>query len=181
MILWQLFVSFLKIGAFTLGGGLAMIPIMRREVVEKHGWLSDLDFLDGIAAAQSSPGPIAINVSVYVGYRIKGIPGMLMAVLGSVLPSFISIIIIANLFSRYAQQPLVQKAFHALKPAVVSLIAWPLIDMSRKVGLNLRNFWVPILALLAVAFFNISPMHVILFSVALGLIINNFQNKQGKS
>ncbi len=181
MILWQLFVSFLKIGAFTLGGGLAMIPIMRREVVEKHKWLSDMDFLDGIAAAQSSPGPIAINVSVYVGYRIKGFAGMLVAVLGSVLPSFVSIIIIASLFSRYAQQELVQKAFHALKPAVVSLIAWPLIDMSKKVGINLKNFWVPVLALLAVAFLNISPMHVILFSVALGLIISFSRKKKEKS
>ena len=181
MMLWQLFISFLKIGAFTLGGGIAMIPIMRREVVEKHQWLTDMDFIDGVAAAQSSPGPIAINMSIYVGYRIKGIPGMLVSVLGSVLPSFTSIIIIASLFTRYAEEPLVRKAFHALEPAVVSLIAWPLIEISQKVGLSWRNFWIPLAALIAVAFAGISPMYVIIVCIALTLIISHINQRRGKN
>ncbi len=180
-MLWQLFFSFIKIGAFTLGGGLAMIPVMRKEVCEKHKWLTEMDFIDGIAAAQSSPGPIAINIGVYVGYRIAGFRGLIVAVLGSVLPSFISIVLIAAYLYNYAELVLVQKAFHALKPAVISLIAIPLIDMSRKVGLNLRNLWFPTLAMILVAFVNISPMYVILVTIIIAVIISQSKKKEGKN
>jgi len=97
------------------------------------------------------------------------------------LPSFTSIIIIASLFTRYAQEPLVRKAFHALEPAVVSLIAWPLIQISQKVGLNWRNFWIPLLALVSVAFIGISPMYVIIICIALTLIISQIKEKRGKN
>lgn len=180
MLLWQLFLSFVKIGAFTLGGGLAMIPIMRKEVCEKHKWINELDFIDGIAAAQSAPGPIAINIGVYIGYRIAGIRGMLVAVFGSVLPSFISIIFIAAFLYNYAELVLVQKAFHALKPAVISLIAIPMIDMSKKVGLTLKNSWIPIIGLILVAFLNISPMYVIIVTIAFGIIAAYVKKRKAK-
>ena len=115
--LLAIFLTFFKIGAFTIGGAYAMIPLIRREVVEKRKWITDEDFLNGLAAAQSCPGPIAINLSVYIGLHIKRGWGMAMAVLGTVLPSLISIMVIAALFTQYAEFPLVRKAFHALKPA----------------------------------------------------------------
>ncbi len=169
----SIFLTFLKIGAFTIGGAYAMIPLIRREVVEKHGWISDEDFIDGLAAAQSCPGPIAINLSVYVGLHVRGRWGMAAAVLGTIIPSTVSIILIAELFVNYSDQPLLRKAFHALKPAVVSLIAVPLVQMVRTAKLNLTNFWVPVLAMVLVGFLGVSPIWLILaaivFSVAQGL------------
>ncbi len=169
----SIFLTFLKIGAFTIGGAYAMIPLIRREVVEKKGWITDEDFLNGLAAAQSCPGPIAINLSVYVGLHVRGHWGMAAAVLGTILPSTLSIILIAELFGHYADQPLVRKAFHALKPAVVALIAVPLIQMTRAAKLSLASAWVPLAAMVLVGFFGVSPIWLILaaiaFSVAQGL------------
>jgi len=85
-VLLQLFLTFLKIGAFTIGGAYAMIPLIRKEVCQKRGWISDEEFLDGLAAAQSCPGPIAVNLSIYTGYHIRKGKGMLVAVLGTILP-----------------------------------------------------------------------------------------------
>jgi chromate transporter len=100
-----LFFTFLKIGAFTIGGAYAMIPLIKQEVCKKRSWISEDEFLDGLAAAQSCPGPIAVNLSIYIGYHIRKGKGMAVAVLGTVLPSFISIILIAMLFTRFAEQP----------------------------------------------------------------------------
>ncbi len=143
-----------------------MIPLIRKEVCQKRGWISDEEFLDGLAAAQSCPGPIAVNLSIYTGYHIRKGKGMLVAVLGTILPSTISIILIAMLFNRYADAVLVRKAFHALKPAVVALIAVPLYEMSRKGGITLANFWFPLGVAVLVGFFNISPIYLILVTIA---------------
>lgn len=168
--LLSIFLTFLKIGAFTIGGAYAMIPLIRREVVQKRGWITDEDFLDGLAAAQSCPGPIAINLSVYIGLHIRRGWGMAMAVLGTVLPSLITIVAIAALFTHYAELPLVRKAFHALKPALVALIAVPLIQMTRQAGLNLSNFWVPLVAMAAVGLLGISPIWLILAAIAFAVL-----------
>ncbi len=165
-----IFFTFLKIGAFTIGGGYAMIPLIRREVVEKSGWISEEDFLNGLAAAQSCPGPIAINLSIYVGLHVRGAWGMAVAVLGTVLPSLISITLIAELFMHYAEQPLVRGAFHALKPAVVALIAVPLIQMVRSAELNLSNFWVPVAAMILVGIFGVSPIWLILAAIVFSVL-----------
>ncbi len=153
-----------------MGGAYAMIPLIRREVCEKRHWLSDEEFLDGLAAAQSCPGPIAINLSIYTGYHIHKGAGMAMAVLGTVLPSFISIIIIASLFVRYAQAELVRNAFHGLKPALVALIAVPLAQMAGKAGLKTNNVWIPLGTALLVAFVGVSPVHVILLAISFSVL-----------
>ena len=165
-MLRQLFLSFLKIGAFTIGGAYAMIPLIKTEVCQKRHWLSEEEFLDGIAAAQSCPGPIAVNTSIYVGYHVQGRWGVVAAVLGTIIPSTVSIILIAMLFNKYTDQILVQKAFNALKPAVVALIAVPLIEMSKKSGMNLKNMWFPISVAVLVGVFTISPAYLILFTIA---------------
>ena len=164
-MLFQIFLSFFKIGAFTIGGGYAMLPLIKNEVCHKKKWLYEEDFLDGVAAAQSSPGPIAVNISIYTGYRVAGVPGMLMAVLGSTLPSLISIILIAMLFHEYADQYYVKKAFSALRPAVVALIAIPLIQMAKKSGLSLKNAWFPLLAAVLVGVLNVTPIYIILATI----------------
>ena len=168
-MLFKIFFSFLKIGAFTIGGAYAMIPLIKKEVCEKQAWITEEDFLDGLAAAQSCPGPIAVNISIYTGFHVKGYPGLLMAVLGTILPSTISILLIAMLFHRYADQVLVRKAFSALRPAVVALIAVPLIDMARKSGLNQKNAWFPFTLALLVGALSVTPVYVILATLAIAV------------
>ena len=164
-MLLKIFFTFLKIGAFTIGGGYAMIPMIKREVCDRNGWISEEEFLDGIAAAQTCPGPIAVNISIYAGYHVRGKIGMLVAVLGTILPSTISILAIAMLFQRYAEQELVHKAFTALKPAVVALIAVPLINMAQKSGMTLRNAWFPLTIAILVGLLHVSPVYLILITI----------------
>lgn len=167
--LFSIFLTFFKIGAFTIGGAYAMIPLIRREVCEQRKWITDEDFLDGLAAAQSCPGPIAINLSIYLGMHVKRGWGMAAAVLGTVLPSLITISLIAAMFVNYADQPLVRKAFHGLKPALIALIAVPLIQMTKSAGLNLSNFWVPIATMVLVAIFGVSPIWLILAAIVFAI------------
>lgn len=164
-MLLKIFLTFFKIGAFTIGGGYAMIPMIKREICERHGWISEEEFYDGLAAAQSCPGPIAVNISIYSGYHVRGKTGMLVALLGTILPSTIAILTIAMLFQRYAEQELVQKAFTALKPAVVALIAVPLINMAQKSGINLKNAWFPLAIALLVGLAHLSPVYLILITI----------------
>jgi chromate transporter len=172
-----IFFTFLKIGAFTFGGAYAMIPLIKRDVVERQNWLTEEEFLDGLAAAQSCPGPIAVNLSVYIGLHLRRGMGMCVAVLGTVLPSLITIILIAALFSRYAEQAIVRRAFHALKPALVALIVVPLLQMGRSTGINFTNFWVPVLAMLLVGIFGISPVWLILATIVISVLISLFRKK----
>lgn len=166
----KMFLTFLKIGAFTIGGAYAMIPLIKREVCETNKWLSEEEFLDGLAAAQSCPGPIAINLSIYVGYHLAKTKGVAIAVLGTVIPSLISIILIASLFNRYAELELVRKAFHGLRPALVAMIAIPLYEMSRKAGLNLKNLWFPLAVALLVSLLSISPAYLILITIIFAVV-----------
>lgn len=146
-----------------------MIPLIKLEVCKKHLWISEDEFLDGLAAAQSCPGPIAVNLSIYIGYHIRKGKGMAVAVLGTVLPSFVAIVLIALLFTRFADASLVRKAFHALRPAVVALIAVPLYQMSRTAGLKANNFWFPLGIAISVGFMNISPVYFILLTIVFSI------------
>jgi chromate transporter len=165
--LWTIFVSFFRIGMFTIGGGYAMLPLIHREVVHRKGWMDDETFVDGISASQSCPGPIAVNLSVYAGYHIAGRQGMWVAVLGSILPSFIIILIVAVTFSNWSQLPLVQKAFNGLRPAVTALIAVPVIQLTKKSKTPWHGFWLPVLAVILIVHFHISPVYLIVFAILL--------------
>ena len=98
----EIFTCFAKIGAFTLGGGYAMMPIIQKEVVEKKRWIDEKDFMDVIAISQSAPGILAVNISIFIGYRLKGVRGSIVATLGSILPSFVIILLIAMFFTSYS-------------------------------------------------------------------------------
>ena len=123
----ELFLVFFKIGAFTFGGGYAMIPLIRNEVVKKKRWLNDNEFMDMLAIAQSIPGPIALNTALFVGNKRLGFKGSLFSAAGIILPSFIIILLIAILFSQFSDNPIVERIFKGIRPAVVALIAAPLL------------------------------------------------------
>ena len=142
----QLFLTFCKIGAFTFGGGWAMISIIQREIVEKHKWLDPNEFLDLLAVAQSMPGILAVNISVVVGDRLKGVKGSICAALGSILPSFLIILAIAVFLTpeTIKDNAVVSRIFKGIRPAVVALIIAPVLTTARSVGINRKTVIIPV-------------------------------------
>ncbi len=161
-IYWQLFSDFFKIGAFTLGGGYAMIPIIQSEVVDRRHWLKQEEFLDIIAIAQSCPGVFAINMSVFIGYKLRKLPGALCAAFGTALPSFAIILLIAMFFSRFQDNPVVESIFKGIRPAVVALIAAPTFTLAKSAKITLSNCWIPIGSALAIYLMGVNPVFIIL-------------------
>lgn len=176
-MLMKIFLTFLKIGAFTFGGGFAMIPIIQEEVVYKNNWIKDEEFVDTISVAQSSPGPIAVNASIYVGYKIKGLVGAIVATLGTVIPSFVTILIIANFFNVFRDSVIFEKVFMGIRPAVVALIFSALYSLVYKSYLGYGALAVALLAALVLIFFNISAIYMVLLGI-IGSIIYNKKFKK---
>lgn len=164
----QLFLSFLKIGAFTFGGGYAMIPIIEREVIDRRGWIARADFLDLLTLAQSAPGPISLNTAVFVGYKLRGIGGALASIAGIVLPSFVIILLIALFFSEIRHNAWVDAAFKGMRPAVVALIVAPVLSLAR--GMHRAMYVVIVATALLIWWLGWSPM-LILAAGAVGGIL----------
>lgn len=168
--LYDLFIIFFKIGTFTIGGGYAMIPLIEKEVVDKKEWLTKEDFLDMLALAQSAPGPIAVDVAVFVGYRVAGVLGSIFAVLGAVLTAFAILLVIAMYFVGVQDNVIVERIFKGLRPAVVALIASPVIRLSKSAKINKKTVIIPILTVVLVAFFNVNPVYIIIGSAIIGIM-----------
>lgn len=171
-MLLKLFTTFFRIGAFTFGGGYAMLPLMQKELVENQGWLEDSDFIDIIAIAQSSPGPVAVNTSIYIGYKLKGLAGALVCLLGTSLPSFLIILFIAMFFYEYRNNPIIDKVFLGIRPAVVALIAIAVYKLGKSLKLDKTKIGITLATLIAIVVFNISPIYIILAGGIGGIIIN---------
>jgi chromate transporter len=167
--LWRIFCVFAKIGAFTIGGGYAMIPIIRDELV-KRGWLTDEEIPDIIALAQSAPGILAVNMSIFAGYKMRGTKGSIAATLGSILPSFLTILLIAMLFAGYKDNPVVVRIFKGIRPVVVSLIIVPMINMARKGNKTWWAWLISAVTLVAVAFLGFSPIWILLVLIVLAVL-----------
>lgn len=163
----QGFLTFLKIGLFTIGGGYAMIPLIEREVVERRQWLSREDFLDLMSLSQALPGVFAVNFSIYIGHRLRGLRGSLALTAGIVLPSFVIILLVAMFLSAFADNRVVEAIFRGVRPAVVALIAVPCIKLGKSAHITWANVWFPIAIALLIALLGISPVYIII-AVALG-------------
>ena len=161
---WTLFLTFLKIGVGTIGGGYAMLPLIQREVVDR-GWLSKEDFIDLFSVAQSLPG-----ISIFVGYKLKKSMGSVVCALGTILPSFVIILLIATFFTQVQDNEWVEKIFKGLRPAVVALIAVPCITTARSIKLNYVSMLIPIAAALLIWIGGVSPVWIILAAIAGGLV-----------
>ena len=177
---FQLFWTYLKIGTFTLGGGYAMLPLIQREVVDQQGWINEEEFLNMIALAQAAPGLIAVNSAIFIGWRVGGWRGVLGAVLGAVLPSFLIILLIAMVFSEWKELPTVEAAFKGIRPAVVALIAAPLVKIAKSAlkdkGKRLKvKGYLPLLLSLVAALLiwlgHVNPVWVILATIIITLIV----------
>lgn len=174
---WTLFLTFLKIGAFTIGGGYAMLPLIQREVVGR-GWMQKDDFIDLFAVTQSLPGAFAINMSIFVGYRLRKLGGAFACLLGSVLPSFIIILLVALFFTEMAENVWVEKAFKALRPATVALIAVPCLTTALSLKLKKQVLVIPLVTALLIWLLNVSPVYVILVAAAGGILYDSFVKRR---
>ena len=166
----QSFKTFFKIGLFTLGGGYAMIPIIETEVVDKHKWVSKEEFLDLIAIAQSCPGVFAINISTFIGYKLKKRRGAVTCALGTALPSFLIILAIAMFFHQFEDNPVVAAIFRGIRPAVVALIAVPTFNLAKSAKISWVNCWIPIGGALLIWLMGVSPIIIILLAALGGYV-----------
>ena len=163
-ILW----SFLKIGAFTFGGGYAMIPIIQHEVIIRRRWLSEREFSDLLTLAQAAPGPISLNTAVFVGYKQRKYLGALAAILGVVIPSFVIILVVAMFFANVRHNHWVDAAFRGMRPAVVALIIAPIVGLTR--GMRWWMIAVALATAVVVWHFGISPIWFLIGGAVVGLL-----------
>ena len=177
-LLLKLFLTFFKIGAFTFGGGYAMIPLIQKETVETNKWLSDDDILEIIAIAESTPGPIAINSATFVGYKVCGFWGSFFATLGVVLPSFIIILIISYILREFQNIKAVKYAFNGVRAGVLALLIKAIISMYKKVQKNLVSYIVMAFSFIIVAFFDINVLFVIIGCALIGLISSLYAKRR---
>lgn len=166
----EMFISFFKIGAFTFGGGYAMIPLIEEEVVKNKKWLEKEEFMDILVVSQSLPGALAVNCSIFLGYKIGGFIGAIMALLAVILPSFSIITIIAAFFMQFRNNYYVNAAFKGITAAVPMLVLVGAISLSKGLEKNKITVLTIIIALIALTFFDIHPIIVIIASAIYGII-----------
>ena len=176
--LLTLFLTYLKIGAFTFGGGYAMIPLIQKEVTENHKWLSDEDILNIVAIAESTPGPIAINSATFVGYMTCGVVGSVLATLGVVLPAFIFIALISLLLQNIMDIQAVQYAFMGIRAGVLALVIKALISMYKQCPKNLVAYIIAGLAFAVTLLTDISILYVIIACAVIGLVTSMVMKKK---
>ena len=169
----KLFISFFKIGAFTFGGGWAMIPLIEREVVDKQNWIKREDFVDALAIAQSLPGVLAVNISILIGNKLRGLKGCLMATLGTILPSFLIILAIAIWFVQTYDNPVVERIFKGIRPAVVALIVSPVFSTAKTARINIKTVIITIIVALSIWLGGVSPIWFVLLGAIGGILYCN--------
>lgn len=165
------FLTFFKIGLFTIGGGYAMITLIEAEIIEKKKWVGKEEFLDLMAIAQSCPGVFAINIAIFIGYRLRRVKGAIVSCIGTALPSFIIILLIALFFHQFKDNEIIAAAFRGIRPAVVALIAVPTYNLAKKAKLNRYTFWVPIVSALLIWQLGVSPILIIIAAGIAGYIL----------
>ena len=178
--LWQIFITFFKIGAFTFGGGYAMIPLIQRESVEKRKWVTDEDILDIVAIAESTPGPIAINSATFVGYRAAGLLGSVAATLGGGLPRFVVILALSFVLAQFQDLQAVQYAFNGIRAGVLALLIKALWSMYTKSPKGWAAYVVMGVSFLITALFSINVIFVILGCAVFGIVTSRIMERRAQ-
>jgi chromate transporter len=169
LVLWQLFLSFAKVGLFTFGSGYSMLALAQREIVSGHAWLSAQEFTDVVAIAEVTPGPIMVNLATFVGNRLAGIAGAVVATLGLTLGPIVVILVISRLYSAFHNQPLVAAAFRGLRPTMLALIAVALVGLGPAAIPNWKSGGLFVLVLAGALLFKVHPIILTLLGIAAGL------------
>ena len=175
--IFEIFILFFKIGAFTIGGGYAMLSLIEDEIVNKKKWLGKEEFVDGMAIAQSTPGVLAVNISLITGYKIAGFLGMIVGMLGAVLPSFFIVLFLSQILLAYGNHPLVVAVFNGIKPAITALILVSVYRIGKSANINRYNFIIPIIIAILIKFFGVSPI-IIIATMILGNIFYILKEKK---
>lgn len=170
-VYFELFLIFFKLGAFTLGGGYAMVPLIQNEIVERKKWIRKEEFVDMLALAKSSPGALAVNTAVFAGYRVKGFWGALVAAIAGLIPSVIIIWVLAALFSNFQHNVYVIKAFKAIRPMVVALIAVSVYTIGKQAKINMKTVWLAIAVAGSVSYLKFPPIALIITGAIAGNIV----------
>lgn len=147
-----------------------MIPLMQRELVDKHRWLSEEEFLDHVSLSQTMPGVFAVNMASMVGYRLRGVRGAAAAVVGNVVVPIAAILLIAVFLRNFREVPIVERIFMGLRPAVVALIAAPVFTMARSAKVSWSNCWIPVVCAMAIWLLGVNPAWVVLAAAAAGFL-----------
>ncbi len=176
--LWELFWTFAKMGAITFGGGMAMLPILQREVVDAKGWATEEELTDYYAIGQCTPGIIAVNTATFIGQKYGGVPGGIAATLGVVFPSLVIISFLAALISNFADLPWVRNAFAGIQVCVCILIFNAVIKLLKKSVVDKRTAAIFLLVLAGGVFLDISPVWFVLASAAAGIVLKNLEAKR---
>jgi chromate transporter len=178
--LWQIFLVFAKIGAFTIGGGIPMIAAIKSELTER-GWLKDEDFVDIITLAQTAPGLFAANIAILTGHKLRGTKGSIVATIASCLPPFLIILLIAMFFTGFKDNEYVIRAFKGIRPVVVALIAVPMMAMIKASKMRWWSWLVVIASMTLVCFLKVSPIYILICVIVVALFISWYRNKEGRA
>lgn len=176
--LFNLYFSFAKIGTFTIGGGLAMMPMMQSELIEKRKWITDEELIDYYAVGQSTPGIVAVNVATFVGYKQMGIIGGIFATLGMVTPSLVIIMILASLINSINDFPIIQKALKGINVAVAALLTSTIINFMKKTIKKFTNAIFMMISFLLVFVFKLPSFWIILFALLIGVVLTYKEKKK---
>ncbi|MEY8414930.1 chromate transporter [Tissierella praeacuta DSM 18095] len=171
MTILKLFISFLKIGAFSFGGGYAMLPLIQKEIIEVHNWLTLNEFIDILAVVEMTPGPVAINSATFLGYKVGGILGSIVATIGVVLPSIVVILIIAHFLSKFKNSPYVEWAFKGIRPVVLGLIISASLTVSKNAIVDIKTFLLGAVLFYLTSFKKMHPILTIIIAGIVGAII----------
>ena len=176
--LLNLYFSFAKIGTFTIGGGLAMMPMMQAELIEKRKWITDEELIDYYAVGQSTPGIVAVNVATFVGYKQMGIIGGIFATLGMVTPSLVIIMILAGLINSINDFPIIQKALKGINVAVAALLTSTIINLMKKTIRKFTNAIFMLISFLLVFVLKLPSFWIILFALLIGVVLTYKEKKK---
>lgn len=178
--LWDLYYTFAKIGTFTIGGGLAMMPMMQKELIEKKHWITEEDLIDYYAVGQSTPGIVAVNVATFVGFRQVGIIGGIVATLGMVTPSLVIIMILAGFINSISDYPVAQKALRGINVAVAALMTSVIVKFAKKTIKNIVNAVFMLISFALVFFFKVPSFYIILCALAIGVALTAINLKKAQ-
>jgi chromate transporter len=169
--LWKLFLAFARVGVMTFGGGYAMIPILEREIVDRHGWATSEELMDYYAVGQCTPGVIAVNTATFVGYSVAGVPGGIIATLGVVFPSLVIITVIAGILTNFADLPAVRSAFAAIRVCVCVLIFNAVVKLWKKAVPDKATLVLFLLVFLLSVFLDLSPIVFVVLCAVAGIVL----------
>ena len=170
-LLWELFLAFARVGVMTFGGGYAMIPILEREIVDKHGWATEEELMDYYAVGQCTPGVIAVNTATFIGYKYKGVAGGIAATLGVVFPSVVIITLIAGILTNFADVPAVKSAFAGIRVCVSVLIFNAVLKLWKKAVEDKATLVLYLAVFLLSVFLDLSPIVFVIVCAAAGIVL----------